>query len=363
LLVWRPGVGLERRDWWVISLLSGFGLLGMLMAWWGGEGGRGFDNPSRYLLAVPALLLLLACPPRPVWLWGGVAVGAMGAGVLALWQRVVEGVGRPGGFTQIIQFGDISILFGGFCLAGLGWAAVQQRRGLWLSLMLLGAVGGFLGSIFSGSRGGWVVLPLILLVLYIAYRRCLTPARRWGGVSGVVLLLLLVWVLPQSGMQSRVEQAVSQVDAYFTEGNRASSVGYRFEMWRGASRLFLEKPLLGWGQTGYEAGMRQLGESGVIHPRAARYSHAHNQFLDSATKYGVVGLVALLALYLVPFALFAGGLSAPSLSRRAVATAGVLLPVSFMGFSLTQAVLTHHSGVLVYAFWLAILWGLYRRSR
>ena len=37
----------------------------------------------------------------------------------------------------------------------------------------------------------------------------------------------------------------------------------------------------------------------------------------------------------------------------------MLLPVTFMDFGLTQVFMEHNSGVMMYAFMLAVLWGIY----
>ncbi len=360
LLVTRPALGLTHRDWLIIAVLAGYGLLIMLFALLGGQGVRGLDKPLRFLLAVPVLLMVIAYPPCRVGLWAGLAVGAIGAGGLAGWQKLIQGAGRADGFTQTIQFGNIGMLMGVLCLAGLGWAVLQPRRRGWIALLLLGALGGFLASMFSGSRGGWVGFPLMLLVLYRAYGREFSSGGRMAALAGVALVVALAWLIPQTGVQHRVQLAVTEVSEYVSGERVESSAGYRFEMWKGASRLFLDKPLLGWGEFGYERGMQRLAEDNVIHPGVARFDHAHNEFLDHAAKHGIVGLLALLALYLVPIAVFAPGLTAASLAERAPATAGTLLSVSYIDFSLTQGFLSHNSGVMMYAFWLAVLWGSYR---
>ncbi|MED5459022.1 MAG: ligase, partial [Pseudomonadota bacterium] len=163
------------QDRWIIVALVAYGLVvGVMSAV--ELGSRGFDRPLRFLLAIPVLLLILRYPPRLSWLWGGVALGAIGAGSLALWLKLVEGVARASGFLHAIQFGNLSMLMGVLCFAGLGWAVVQRQRHAWVSLLLLGALLGMLGSLMSGSRGGWVGLPVVGYVLYRGYGRQLPMA-------------------------------------------------------------------------------------------------------------------------------------------------------------------------------------------
>jgi O-antigen ligase len=58
--------------------------------------------------------------------------------------------------------------------------------------------------------------------------------------------------------------------------------------------------------------------------------------------------------------LFARHFSEPDLTKRSIAVAGVLLPVTYIDFGLTQVFLSHNSGVMMYAFWLAVLWGVHQ---
>ncbi|MCE8014249.1 O-antigen ligase family protein [Halomonas daqingensis] len=361
LLVSRPALALNRQDAWVIAALVLYTLVGLLEVWWDGQGSRGMDKPIRFLLAVPALLLIMAFPPRLAFLWGGLAVGAIASGSWAGWQKLVQGVWRADGHTYVIQFGNLNMLMGVLCLAGLGWAVVQPRRSLWVGLLALGAIAGILGSLFSGSRGGWIGFPLVLLVLYRGYGRQLPAVWKVGMAAFVLLGATLAYSLPQTGVQPRVNEAVSDVTRYFSGESQTTSVGARFEMWKGAAHLITERPLTGWGNNGYRQRMQELGEEGVIHPGVTIYGHAHNEFIDAFAKRGVIGLAVLLALYLIPLRLFSKNIASRDLSKRSVAVAGMLLSVAYIDFGLSQVFLAHNSGVMMFAFWLAVLWGVTSR--
>ncbi|MBB3192201.1 O-antigen ligase family protein [Halomonas cerina] len=360
LLFKRPYLGLDRQDWSIVAVLMAFAAVGMMEAWWDEQGTSGLDKPSRFLLAIPAMLLVMAYPPKLAWMWGGLAIGAILSGSWAGWQKLVEGVDRATGYTYVIQFGNLSMLLGVLCVAGLGWAVVQPQRRVWVVLLSLGAMGGILGSLFSGSRGGWIGIPFILLVLYRGYGRQLSLALKLFVLALVVMGGTLAYVLPQTGVQWRVHMAFNDVSDYVSGESRASSVGSRFEMWKGATQLILEKPLTGWGDNGYQQRMQALADEGVIDPYVTRYGHAHNEFIDAFAKRGIIGLAVLLALYLVPMKLFAQRFGNRDLEQRSLAVAGMLLSVAYIDFGLTQVFLAHNSGVMMYAFWLAVLYGTLR---
>ncbi|MFB9867346.1 O-antigen ligase family protein [Vreelandella sulfidaeris] len=357
LLYKRPALGLNRRDWLVIAAMLAYAAVNMLEVWWDGQSSSGLDKPSRFLLAVPAMLLIMAYPPRLSWWWSGLALGALGAGGWAGWQKFFEGVGRATGYTYVIQFGNLSMLLGILCLAGLGWAAVQPHRRFWVAFLLVGSLAGVLGSLFSGSRGGWVGLPFVLLVLYRGYGRQLPGMLKVGALLLVLVGGLMMYLLPQTGVQLRVHEAFNDVSLYISEGNPDTSVGARFEMWRGAYHLIVEKPLTGWGDNGYQQGMQALADKGVVDEVVTQFGHAHNEFIDAFAKRGVIGLAVLLALYLIPMRLFATQLTSKDFELRSLAVAGVLLPVAYIDFGFSQVFLGHNSGVMMYAFLLAVLWG------
>ena len=87
------------------------------------------------------------------------------------------------------------------------------------------------------------------------------------------------------------------------------------------------------------------------------FGHAHNEILDLFAKRGLPGVLLLLAFYGIPLAMFwptaqrirdaQGKMDRESLSLCLV---GVLLPLSYIGFGLTQVFLAHNSGNMFYLF-------------
>lgn len=350
---------LSRDDWLILGVLAAFGLVQILDLLLHQSGFRYVDKPLRFLLAIIPFLVLRQYPPDLRWVWSGLAAGGILTAVFAGFQKLFLDAERAMGFTHVIQFGNIAMLTGLFCLAGLGWASGQPRRRLWMALLIAGAVGGVLGSLFSGSRGGWVGLPLVLLVLYRAYSEYLSTRMKVLLPTLAVVAVVGVYAVPQFGVQERVHAALNDVRLY-RQGDADTSLGARFEMWRGASQLVMAKPMLGWGETNYEAGMQQLVDEGRANEIVMAFGHPHNEMLNAMAKRGVIGLAALLALYLVPLRLFAAGLRSPNMTRRSLAAAGSLLPVAYIDFGLSQTFFAHNSGVMIYAIWLVIWWSCYR---
>ncbi|MEX0449087.1 O-antigen ligase family protein [Spiribacter sp. 221] len=359
----KPTIRLPILARLVVVAMFVYALFWMADAALRGEGLREFDRPSRFVFAAICLVALARMRVPQAWFWSGVAAGASAAGGLAIWQKIVLAMDRATGTTQMVQFGNLSMLFGLLCAAGLFWAQAQVRfKAGWISLLATAAALGVIASFLSGTRGAWIALAVSIPVFFLAMNRAGVRKRTLAGViAAFIVLTSAVYLLPQSGVSVRVGQALTDWQQYSEGDVVEGSVSKRFEMWRGAWQLFREKPMLGWGETGYIQHLGRLGEAGVISQRAAGYTHAHNDLLNVLAKKGIIGGLILYALYILPLVWFAGQFRAGSSMRLGIAVAGVILPLSYMAFGISQVSFNHNSGVMVYAFLLAILMGLSAR--
>lgn len=360
LLQKRGMVRLQREEILLISVLAFYFLASCLANAVHGAQIREYDSPMRFLLAIPVLLLLRVFSPIPRYFWGGLAAGAITSGLFAAWQFFLVGSMRAEGHTNPIQFGNISILLGILCMPGLVWAAAQRRSGFWLSLLSGGIFLGLLGSLLSESRGSWISFPVALLVVYLSYGGVLNKRHVATGLAAIVVLFGVLYVMPRSPMEARIKLAVTEAQTYIRSGDSTTSVGARLEMWRTGLMLIPEHPWLGWGKEGYMQGAASLVEANKVRLVPGEHNHLHNEYLDALVKHGLLGLIALLALYLAPLTLFARRTSDKNRAVRSYAVAGVLLSVSYIGFGLTQSFLTHNNGVMIFAFTLVIIWSLLR---
>lgn len=315
------------------------------------------DRPAKYLLALPCLLYLMTYPPTARALWWGIAIGASGAGLIGLYQSVALQLPRVNGYTNAIQYGGLSLLLGLMCAAALlgQWNRWKpwQRVG-WAVCVLLGIE----GSLLSESRGGWLVLPLALPI-------CAWLQARFGQlkIAAVGTVLVLIGVaglvaIKADDIQMRVNEAFQEINLYESKGDAASSVGQRLAHWKLAWDMGVDRPLTGWGRYGYEAEKQRRVDAGLAHPFVLQFSHAHNEVLDIFAKRGLPGVAVLLLFYGVPLVLFwptrrriligvPRVLDQEGLALRMV---GVLLPIAYIGFGITQVFLGHNSGTMFYLF-------------
>ena len=352
--VWlrRP---VERPSWWLLACM-----LAMLGVWLLDTGPQWsaakFDRPLKYLLALPCVLYVLAFPPQLRWLWRGIFAGACGSGLVALYQTGVQGLPRATGYTNAIQYGDLSLLLGlmGAALLTVHWVNWRLwQRLAWGAAVLLGCT----GSLLSETRGGWLALALVVPVCaWLLARRGQHRMLVRGGVAMVLGVAALV-SYKGADLERRVDEGVQEALLYQQNGASANSIGQRLAHWSLAWRMGTDRPWLGWGRVGYEEEKARRVAAGQAPDAVLAYGHAHHEALDLFAKHGLLGVLVLCFFYGVPLSLFwprrmrvfdaSGALDREALSLCLV---GILLPLSYLGFGLTQVFLAHNSGNMFYLF-------------
>jgi O-antigen ligase len=333
--------------------------------WPVGEGNQGVGLPLWPVLAALVLVAWRQVPPRPGFWWWGVAFGALLVGGIAAYEHWWLGRWRVGNGINAIPFGNLALLLGALSLAGL--VCLPSAR-WWLRLaFVLAAVGGLLASVLSGTRGGWVVFPVLVLILLFAFRA--TGPRSGGRGSMVGLVAVLVAVLlamslmPGVPVKGRLSQGVANLQEY-AGGDAGSSLGVRLEMWRAGWQLIQARPGLGWGEGRLEAQRDLWVEEGRFHSGISRYDQLHSDLVDTFARRGVPGLLSLMALYGVPLWLFWGyWRRSGDEQARALALCGVLIVVGFVGFGLSQSMLRDVRGLSGYLGLIVGCWCLLKGRR
>lgn len=364
VLIWkRPRLNLQRRDYLMIATLLGYFCIYTLNMLYHGDQARELDMPSRALLAVPVLLLLLAYPPRPAAWWAGIPIGAIAGAALAVWQFCVQHMERPQAATSnAIHYGNVSILLGMLSLCGLGWARQQRHRGAWTLLLIAGSVAGLIGSIVSGSRGGWLVLPVCVCLFAFHY----TQGRGKHYIAAVLAAFLglsvLAYALPESPVRARVAFAVDDLQKFQQSDNVTTSLGQRIEMWRTALELSTEHIWFGLGTNGYMAAKQLLANEGEMDKNILKHTNAHNDYIDALVKRGLAGVATLLLLFFLPLSLFAKALNRGNTESRPFALSGVVLCSCYPIFGLTTSSLTLNIGIFMLVFPMVMLWAQLRHQ-
>ena len=363
-LLWkRPRLNLQRQDYLLLGTLLLYFCVFTANMLYHADPARELDIPLRALLAVPVLLLLLAYPPRPGAWWSGLAIGAIAGAALAASQFIPSSHFRPQAATSnAIHYGNVSMLFGMLTLCGLEWAIKQRHRITWSVLLLAGGLIGIFGSIISGSRGGWLALPVCGCIFVVHYARARGKHYMTGLLTVLLAVAVLSYALPNSPVLERAADAVEDLKKFEDSDNVSTSVGQRLEMWRTALTLSDDHIWLGMGRNGYLDAKKELSAEGKMSEIVLHYTNAHNDYIDSLVKRGIFGFLALLLLFLLPLTLFAQALLRSSAAAHPFALAGVMLCTCYMIFGLTTSSLTLNIGIIMLVFPMVILWSMLRQQ-
>jgi len=355
----RPADWTQLR--WLVAAVVFMGMDWLIDALISQGSWRGLDKPLKYFLALPCLFFVLRYPPRPRALWAGLAVGASLSGLVSLYQYLVQGMWRTEGFTNAIQYGNLSLLMAIMCLIGAMTWPEGPRRLAWRLALGVGMVLGLVASLLSQARGGWLSLVFILPVLVWLVRRYIPLKRLLVALGALGLSLALLVAAMGPTLLHRLTLAVDEVRQYETTGHSDNSVGQRLAHWKAAWHMGLQRPLLGWTQAGYEQEKQRLVAAGEAPAVVLVYGHAHNEFVDVFAKRGLLGLFSVLGLYAAVLWLFWPRLGqALSPERQGLQLAALMMPLAYLGFGLTQAFLGHNSGTMFYLFMTLLMYGALR---
>ncbi len=353
----KRSLTLTRQDALLIIVFALYGLSCIGFVYLDGWHVRELDRPSRFLLVLPVLILLLKSkmPNTPILFYGSI-LGAIAAAMLAAHEVFVLGLPRAQVYSNAIMFGDTSMLLG-LLNAVACFYFYHNKQKLMVCLAAVAFLCGVLGSILSGSRGGWIAVPLIGLFILIQAKDLIGKKQLISLLVALSIAAVAAIAIPQTGMQTRIAKAYEDIKLY-QQGETNTSIGLRFEMWKGAFYLFSQAPILGVGEYGSKPLKADLARQGLMSEAATQFDHLHNEFLNTLAIKGLLGLVLLIALYLVPLKLFLSKLRQhhSNWNIKAYALCGALVPMSYMDFALTQSMFSHNIGIMVFIFFIVFFW-------
>jgi O-antigen ligase len=344
------------------------------------------DGPLRTCTAVAAMLVVQAARPPARWLWLGAAGGAAAALAFVAWQRLALGVERPGGLMNPITFGDLSLCLALLSLAGAvdGAAGAEAGSGLrssrrrwvasrwiasrWIASRWIATAGvacGLAASLLTGSRGGWLALVLLALVLVpLACRIGLLPRRLALALALLACALAAAaYAIPRTGVRERVAFSISEARLYQAGNPLPTSLSVRLELWKAGVMLVRERPWTGRDTPAYKQRMREWIAQGKLGPAVfapPEPPHLHNDVLQVLVTRGVIGLLAWGGMLVAPACFFWRQLRPGQLRQRpqrAAALAGAMVVLAYAGFGLTEVIFWSMKASLFYALMVFLLMG------
>ncbi|MGA8899583.1 O-antigen ligase family protein [Bradyrhizobium sp.] len=210
-------------------------------------------------------------------------------------------VASPGIFVK--NYIDQSQEFA-LCAVALAFPiAALLRAGKIALALLFGAIAlGFLANMafVIVSRTALVTIPIMLAVFALLHLRWQTTLMI---LCAAVVAGLVAWAASPL-LQEKISSIDLEYRLYEDQG-ATTSVGERLEFWRKSLRFFVEAPIVGHG-TGSTEGLFEQAAAGQTGVAAEVIRNPHNQTLNVAVQWGVLGVIVLYAMWFSHLLLFRG---------------------------------------------------------
>jgi len=242
------------------------------------------DAGRQVLIGFVSSCVLLLVVSWSLWAWPAIP-----------WPLSTRSVGIP-----VKDYIAPSAMFTVCALVLVRFAHDMWRNGRrHLSVACIMLVVFFLLNVFyiAPSRTYLVVIPVLLFVFG-------SQVWGWKGAIGLVLgfLVLAMAAWPSATyLRSRVGPLYDEIRSYQPSG-KPTPAGERLEYWRKSIAFMQEAPLFGHGTGSISELFRSVaGQTGMA---AEVANNPHNQMLAVGIQIGLVGIAALLAMWIAHLALF-----------------------------------------------------------
>jgi O-antigen ligase len=264
-------------------------------------------GPTLKLLALPLLFYHFERSPRALWVFSAFLASCV---LLMAVSWVVafdpnftlkpEAAGR-GIFVK--NYIDQSQEFA-LCAVALAYPImtfVRSNRIRLAALLAAVALGLIANMLFVvASRTTLVTLPLMLMTFAALHLHCRTVIAL---LCAAALVVAAAWIASPN-LRRTASTFISDYQ-YSQERNNPTGIGSRLEYWQKSLDFFRDAPGIGHGSGATQGLFEQaaVGETGV---QAEIVKNPHNQTLNVAVQWGVIGIFVLYAMWLVHLSLFRG---------------------------------------------------------
>ncbi len=332
---WPDTYVIKDYPWFLIGLIAWCMLIAVQMIVMNSWSGKTIEVILRFLSGVVILTFLAKSPSlflkRIEW---GIVLGTVSSFIYALLTTSIYHYPRAYNFFMCpIMFGNISLLLGFWSLASFYW---DENPSLFKKIVkFIAFFVGIYTSILSGSRGGWVAIPLLTILLFTLLKTHFYLNIRYKVIFFISCIFLSI--LSVGSIYNRLGTIPEQLKLY-TMKNADSSTGQRLEMWKGALLIFKENPILGIGKGNFQESIKKLADQGIVSNVIEKHKHAHNEALFMMAEFGSLGLITLLLFYFGTFIHFYRYRQDNDLTIRAAAYMGLMLSSGYIIFGFTEVI-------------------------
>jgi O-antigen ligase len=325
---------------------------------------RYYDSPSRFLFAIPLIMYIWQSKIKLQSLLEFTFPLTLIVTFIALPFLPKLGWGADPGrlatyFVDPLTFGRISLTFG---LVSLAFINFKNKSLISNLVLLIGFVLGLYLSVKSGSRTGWLAVPIVFIFLFVMN----APFKNKFASICIALLIGTTGTFTiyktSSTVNQRVNLAIHEVSSYqLNQLNPDNSVGMRISFYRMGLYFFSERPFSGWGDKSFKEKLNdpQISFFSSNFTREFAFNAGfHNEFITNMVRSGILGLLSSLLLIATPLIILWKLLT----FNRQLAIAGVTYVICELISGLSTEVFNLKFTAALYAFNISVFLGLALQS-
>jgi len=274
----------------------------------------------------------------------GILVASVVILIQVLYQTNALGFGRAVGAYNPIVLGSLSMFFALIIVCAL-LTVSSERKHYIIGLLAIGML--LFSSVMTGSRGAWILLPVMFLWLLWIKRKKLSIVNIMSIL--VVSVLFLSAALSVKSVNNRINIAIVEYQVYSDDSIKRGSVAYRLELWKDSMTIWRKNPFIGTGVGDFKADRWRLFRSGVSQLDRP-LTHAHNIYFNALSTTGLVGFLAMLVfMQIIPFHMFyLFWVKEQNLWIKFYALSGMTTIIAFAVFGLTEDWLARNPFIRTY---------------
>lgn len=315
--------------------------------------GEALDAPSRFLIMAIVFLALYRIPINGKWVFRSAMLACLIAFILALYEVVVTKTYRVNLGIGILESAYTLSMLIFVCLS----AAMVERDKVWKLIAIFSVIAGSTALLQTGTRGAWLATILAGIIFLKLLSSKDNKKQIFIGCICLFLTVLISYNFSDP-LRKRLNFTVNELQLFGKMHLATNSSNLRLIYWEHAWEGFKQSPLTGLSYQ-ENASLRQKFANKykvrMVGIKDGR-SSSHNEILNAMVQKGLLGLMAIMLIYLIPLQHFSKKLKSTNQTVRFYAISGICTISAIAVSGLTEAPLMHTSVSVTYGMLLILLY-------
>ena len=315
--------------------------------------GEALDAPSRFLIIAIVFLALYRIPINGKWVFRSAMLACLTAFIVAVYEVFTTKTYRVNLGIGILESAYTLSMLLFLCLS----AAILERDKFWKYIAIFSVIAGATALLQTGTRGAWLAT---ILAGMIFLKLLSSKDNRKLIFIGCLCLFLTAFISYNFSdtLRKRLNFTVNELQLFGKMHLATNSSNLRLIYWEHAWEGFKQSPITGLSYQENATLRQQFANKYKVRMVGIKdgRSSSHNELLNSMVQKGILGLAAILLIYLIPLQHFARKFKSTNQTVRFYAISGICTITSIAVSGLTEAPLMHTSVSVTYGMLLILLY-------